>query len=136
MPLHQSPLRDPKRPLTRSAKQRIGGLQNVILVVSRRDPYCLARNAVDISACLQELGLECYVEAFQDNAVDARSLPHLTAEDLKEMAVAAIGHRRLLKAIGQREASLPWPGAATQTATVDAGRASTPLPRSSPPTLI
>ena len=63
---------------------------------------------MDISAWLRELGLERYVEAFQDNAVDARSLPHLTAEDLKEMGVTAIGHRRLLlKAIGQREASLP-----------------------------
>jgi hypothetical protein len=30
---------------------------------------------VDISAWLRERGLERYVEAFQDNAVDARSLP-------------------------------------------------------------
>jgi SAM domain (Sterile alpha motif) len=38
---------------------------------------------VDIAAWLRELGLERYEEAFQDNEVDARSLPHLTAEDLK-----------------------------------------------------
>ena len=51
---------------------------------------------MDIAAWLRELGLERYEEAFQDNEVDARSLPHLTAEDLKEMGVMAIGHRRLL----------------------------------------
>jgi class 3 adenylate cyclase/predicted ATPase len=51
---------------------------------------------VDIGAWLRELGLGRYVQAFQDNEVDARSLPHLTAEDLKEMGVTAIGHRRLL----------------------------------------
>ena len=51
---------------------------------------------MDASAWLRELGLERYEQAFQDNEVDARSLPHLTADDLKEMGVTAIGHRRLL----------------------------------------
>jgi class 3 adenylate cyclase/tetratricopeptide (TPR) repeat protein len=44
--------------------------------------------------------LERYRQAFLDNEVDALSLPHLTAEDLQEMGVTAIGHRRrLLQAI-------------------------------------
>jgi class 3 adenylate cyclase/predicted ATPase len=51
---------------------------------------------VDISAWLRELGLERYEQAFLSNEVDARSLPHLTADDLEGMGVAAIGHRRLL----------------------------------------
>jgi class 3 adenylate cyclase len=51
---------------------------------------------VDIGAWLRELGLDCYEQAFQDNQIDARSLPHLTADDLKEMGVTAIGHRRVL----------------------------------------
>jgi class 3 adenylate cyclase/predicted ATPase len=51
---------------------------------------------VDIATWLRELGLERYLQAFQDNEVDARSLAHLTADDLKEMGVTAIGHRRLL----------------------------------------
>jgi hypothetical protein len=51
---------------------------------------------VDIGAWLQDLGLERYAQAFQDNEVTVRSLPHLTADDLKEMGVTAIGHRRLL----------------------------------------
>jgi class 3 adenylate cyclase len=51
---------------------------------------------VDIAAWLRELGLERYEQAFRDNEVDARSLPHLTADDLKDLGVTAIGHRRLL----------------------------------------
>jgi hypothetical protein len=51
---------------------------------------------VDIGAWLRELGLERYEEAFRENEVDARSLACLPGEDLKELGVAAIGHRRLL----------------------------------------
>jgi hypothetical protein len=51
---------------------------------------------VDIEAWLTELGLERYAQAFRDNDIDARSLPHLTSDDLKELGVTAIGHRRLL----------------------------------------
>jgi class 3 adenylate cyclase len=51
---------------------------------------------VDIGAWLRGLGLERYEQAFRDNAVDAKVLPRLTAEDLKEIGIAAVGHRRLL----------------------------------------
>jgi class 3 adenylate cyclase len=51
---------------------------------------------VDVGAWLQGLGLERYRQAFLDHEVDALSLPHLTAEDLREIGVTAIGHRRLL----------------------------------------
>ena len=37
--------------------------------------------AVDIEAWLRELGLERYARAFGENAIDARSLPHLTGDD-------------------------------------------------------
>ena len=47
---------------------------------------------------LRELGLGQYEAAFRDNGVDASVLPELTAEDLKEMGVAAVGHRRRLLA--------------------------------------
>jgi class 3 adenylate cyclase/predicted ATPase len=61
---------------------------------------------VDIGGWLRDLGLERYGQAFQDNEVTARSLPHLTADDLKEMGVTAIGHRRLLlQAIAEFETS-------------------------------
>jgi SAM domain (Sterile alpha motif) len=60
---------------------------------------------VDIEAWLAELGLERYAQAFRENEIDARSLPHLTGDDLRELGVTAIGHRRfLLQAI----AALRW----------------------------
>ena len=52
----------------------------------------------DVAAWLRGLGLGQYEAAFRDNGVDAAVLPELTAEDLKEMGVAAVGHRRKLLA--------------------------------------
>ena len=45
---------------------------------------------------LRSLGLEEYEAAFRDNKINERVLPSLTAEDLKELGVAALGHRRIL----------------------------------------
>jgi class 3 adenylate cyclase len=49
-----------------------------------------------IAAWLQGLGLEEYEPAFRDNRIDAAVLPRLTAEDLKEIGIAAVGDRRKL----------------------------------------
>jgi class 3 adenylate cyclase len=55
---------------------------------------------MDIGGWLRGLGLERYEQAFRENEIDLRVLPELTVDDLKELGVAAIGHRRLiLKAI-------------------------------------
>ena len=54
--------------------------------------------SVDIAAWLHGLGLEQYEEAFRDNAIDAAILPELTAEDLRELGVSLVGHRRKLLA--------------------------------------
>ena len=51
---------------------------------------------MDIGEWLRSLGLERYEQAFRENEIDLRVLPELTADDLKELGVAAIGHRRLL----------------------------------------
>jgi len=51
---------------------------------------------VDIAAWLRGLGLQQYEEAFRDNAIDAAVLPKLTAEDLGDIGVALVGHRRKL----------------------------------------
>ena len=51
---------------------------------------------MDIEAWLQGLGLERYVPAFRDNEIDGEVLPKLTSEDLREIDVAAICHRRKL----------------------------------------
>src|SRR6267378_4942313 len=51
---------------------------------------------MDISAWLRGLGLERYGQAFRENAIDEASLPKLTAEDLRDLGVTAVGHRRIL----------------------------------------
>ena len=51
---------------------------------------------MDVTAWLRSLGLERYVPAFSDNEIDWEVLPKLTSEDLRELGVAAIGHRRKL----------------------------------------
>jgi class 3 adenylate cyclase len=53
---------------------------------------------VEIAAWLHGLGLGEYEQAFRDNAIDAAVLPELTAEDLKDLGVALVGHRRKLLA--------------------------------------
>src|SRR6476620_5579264 len=56
--------------------------------------------AIDITDWLGKLGLEQYAPAFRDNAIDSKVLPRLTAEDLKDLGVTLVGHRRrLLEAI-------------------------------------
>ena len=58
------------------------------------------RIAVDIAAWLRDLGLDRYERAFLDNAIDVDVLPTLTADDLKDIGVTVVGHRRrLLNAI-------------------------------------
>ena len=55
-----------------------------------------AVNGMDISAWLRGLGLERYEQAFRENAIDEAILPKLTAEDLRDLGVTAVGHRRIL----------------------------------------
>jgi len=51
---------------------------------------------VSVEAWLRELGLEQYTEAFAENDVDAETLRELTSDDLKEVGVASLGHRKKL----------------------------------------
>jgi class 3 adenylate cyclase len=51
---------------------------------------------MDVANWLRGLGLEQYEAAFRDNGIDMRVLPKLTAEDLKDLGVTMVGHRRLL----------------------------------------
>src|SRR5690242_17042789 len=52
--------------------------------------------AVDVGEWLKSLGLEQYEAAFRENGVNPEILRHLTADDLKELGVVAVGHRRQL----------------------------------------
>jgi class 3 adenylate cyclase len=61
---------------------------------------------MNIEVWLQGLGLARYLPAFRDNEIDWAVLPKLTSEDLREIGVSAIGHRRkLLDAIAALGAS-------------------------------
>ena len=51
---------------------------------------------MDIGAWLRDLGLERYEQAFRENEIDAEILPTLTGEDLKDLGVSIVGHRRKL----------------------------------------
>jgi len=55
---------------------------------------------MDVPGWLRNLGLEQYEAIFRDNDIDASVLSSLTNEDLKDIGVASLGHRRrLLEAI-------------------------------------
>src|SRR5271168_750926 len=78
---------------------------------------------MDILAWLRELGLERYEQAFRENEIVAEILPKLTADDLKDIGVTIVGHRRkLLEAI----AELAKPRQAGPSAPVGAPPASRP----------
>src|SRR5438132_6422861 len=63
---------------------------------------------MDVAAWLRDLGLERYVSAFRDNDIDAEVLPKLTAEDLINIGVTSVGHRRkLLDAIASLGMAVP-----------------------------
>ena len=63
---------------------------------------------MDLGGWLRSLGLGEYEEAFRDNKIDADVLPKLTADDLKDIGVAAVGdRRRLLAAIAALPGATP-----------------------------
>ena len=67
---------------------------------------------MDVGGWLRRLGLEQYEAAFRENEIDDIVLPSLTAEDLKDLGVGFVGHRRkLLDAIAalRAKASAPTP---------------------------
>ena len=77
---------------------------------------------MDVAAWLRGLGLERYEPAFRDNEIDEKVLPGLTAEDLKDLGVALVGHRRrLLDGIAALGAAM-----ATTSASVTVGAAAAP----------
>src|SRR5215470_5221664 len=51
---------------------------------------------MDIVVWLRSLGFGRYEAAFRDNEIDETVLPSLTAEDLKDLGVSVVGHRRKL----------------------------------------
>src|SRR6516164_4670136 len=63
---------------------------------------------MDVGGWLRRLGLEQYEAAFRENKIDDTVLPSLTAEDLKDLGIGFVGHRRkLLAAIASLGAAPP-----------------------------
>jgi hypothetical protein len=62
----------------------------------------------EVAAWLNRLGLEHYEPAFRDNGIDWQILRTLTAEDLKDLGVPLVRHRRkLLDAVVAPNADTP-----------------------------
>lgn len=69
---------------------------------------------MDVRAWLHGLGLGQYAEAFEANHIDGSMLQGLTADDLRELGVTSLGHRkRLLEAAANVKADEPEAVAAT-----------------------
>jgi class 3 adenylate cyclase/predicted ATPase len=51
---------------------------------------------MDVGGWLRSLGLERYEAAFREHEINEQVLPSLTQEDLKELGVGSVGHRRML----------------------------------------
>ena len=69
-----------------------------------------------IADWLQKLGLGQYAQRFAENDINFAILPHLTDQDLKELGVASLGHRRQLllaiaEIIGVQKDTAPPPSA-------------------------
>ena len=63
---------------------------------------------MDVGGWLRSLGLGQYEPKFRDNKIDADVLPQLTADDLKDIGISAVGdRRRLLAAIAALSGSAP-----------------------------
>src|SRR6476659_2020528 len=78
---------------------------------------------MDVVVWLRSLGLGKYEAAFRENEIDETVLPNLTAEDLKELGVTALGHRRkLLDAIAALSSDVSG-----KAPSVDAGTTSSAL---------
>ena len=90
---------------------------------------------MDVAAWLKNLGLGRYEASFQENAIEGDLLPTLTAEDLKDLGVTIVGHRRKLldaiAALGAASKPMPGSAAAGPPATLPAPAVSSrPQPRS------
>ncbi len=63
---------------------------------------------MDVAAWLKNLSLGQYEQTFLDNEIVADVLPRLTSEDLKDLGVTIVGHRRkLLDAIAALNTAPP-----------------------------
>jgi len=81
---------------------------------------------MDVSEWLSSLGLEQYRERFNDNDIDPAILETLTADDLCEIGVGSVGHRRrLLNAIADLSVATEKTASSTHNTAADASQSDT-----------
>src|SRR5271165_7573428 len=84
---------------------------------------------MDVGGWPRDLGLGQYEAAFRDNEIDGAVMLKLTIDDLKDLGVAVVGHRRMiLSAIEELNAAPPARAEAAK-----ALAAQTPVPDGIPP---
>ena len=110
------------RPIGRKAEDIVG--QGEAAAAQRED------RRMNVTEWLRGLELEQYATAFRDNEIGERVLPSLTVDDLEELGVNLIGHRRLLpdaiatlREAGPKQAASDLPAAPPQPAASSAGAA-------------
>ena len=82
---------------------------------------------MDIAAWLQDLGLERYAQSFADNDIDERTLASLDNDDLKELGVGSVGHRKqLLRAIAELDEAEPIGSGAAERGRATSGSQGSP----------
>jgi hypothetical protein len=73
---------------------------------------------MDVVVWLRSLGLGKYEATFRENEIDETVLPSLTAEDLKDLGVSIVGHRRkILDAIAGLRTDMGVKGLSADVAT-------------------
>ena len=83
---------------------------------------------MDVGGWLRGLGLGQYEASFRDNEIDGAVLPILTVDDLKDLGVAVVGHRRkIMSAIETLNAAPAAEAAAPKTP-----QTRTPVPAGAP----
>src|SRR5215472_6992409 len=123
----RGPFFDPLNPVTslRIARRPLSGSLDR---TTRRgcNGYCAftaTATSMDVAEWLRGLGLDQYASAFRTNDIDEGVLRRLTAEDLRELGVASIGHRRrLLDAIAALNTPEEPPPTAAPASVRDAER--------------
>ena len=82
---------------------------------------CLEGKPLNVDDWLRDIGFAQYAEMFRANDIDGSLLDRLTGNDLKDIGVASLGHRkRLLEAIAALPTMpAPTPVAATATSTAE-----------------
>ena len=75
---------------------------------------------MDVTAWLNEMALDRYAEAFAENDIDGETLAALTEDDLRELGVASLGHRKKIMAASTTPGET---SAASSSSAADAPRA-------------